>query len=71
MNRLSCTATSVCTPPSVRNTFISVDERWFRTYMTEALGSVEGCYVGQVLDNGEIKLLKSTERKHENREEVD
>lgn len=29
--------------PLVRKTFLTVDERWFRTYFTDALGSMSDC----------------------------
>lgn len=33
---------------------ITIDEEWFRTYVTDELGAVNDCYVAQVLDDGEI-----------------
>lgn len=41
----------------VRSTFISVSGSSFRTYVTDAFGSVNDCYARQVLDLGYIELL--------------
>lgn len=47
----------------MRKAVISVHERWFRKYVTDAFGSMIYWYDGQVLDNGLIELLGlSTER---------
>lgn len=54
---ISRTATNVWKLPSVRNMFISVDQGWFETYMTEAFEYVNDCYAGQVIDDGHIALL--------------
>lgn len=51
------TAASLRKLPSVRKMFILIDERWFRTYMTDALESVKDCFVEKVLDGGLIELL--------------
>lgn len=39
-------------------TFISVGNRWFQTYVTVELGSVNDCYVRQILDDGRIASLE-------------
>lgn len=39
--------------------------------MTDALGSVNDCYVGQVLDNGHIELQRAPKEKYEDHEEVE
>lgn len=48
--------TNVQTITSVRKTFISVAERWLRTYITDALQYVSDCYIREVLDDGQIEL---------------
>lgn len=50
------TANNVCTLLLVRKTFIKVGERWFRTYVTNALGLSNNCYAGHNLDKLQIKL---------------
>lgn len=47
-------ATKVWTAPLLKKTFITVDERWFGTYVTDKLGAVSDCYIAQVLDDGEV-----------------
>lgn len=49
--RISRTGTNEHLLLTLRKTFILVDERWFRTYLTDAFGSVNDCYMGQVLDD--------------------
>lgn len=51
------TETSVWKLPSVQKTFISVDEGWFQTYVTDALESVTIRYVAQVSSDDHIVLL--------------
>lgn len=34
---------NVCTLPSVKRTFISPVQRWLRTYVMDAVGSVNNC----------------------------
>lgn len=36
---------------------ISVNEKWLQTYLTNALGSFEDCYIGQVLKYGQADLV--------------
>lgn len=43
--------------PFVKRTFLSVEERFFRTFVTEPLGSVNDCYEGQVIGDGHSDLL--------------
>lgn len=43
---------------SVRETFVSGQERWFCTYVTATLVSVYDCYVEQALDCVRIDLLQ-------------
>lgn len=40
---MSSTATNIWTLPLMRKNFIAVDEKRFRTYVTDALGSVNDC----------------------------
>lgn len=63
--RISTKTNNVRTLPSVKKTFIAISERWFPTYMRDALGYVIDCYVGQVLDTGHIKLPGVLTEKHE------
>lgn len=51
------TAAKVWTPPSVRNTLISMDEKCFQIYVTDALGSVNKCNFVHIPDDGPIALL--------------
>lgn len=44
--------------PSVKKKIISVDEKWLRKYMTDALGSVHDSYVGPFLNYGHVSLLE-------------
>lgn len=47
----------------MRKTFILVDEMCFRTYVMDALGSVDEYYIGQVLDYGYVEVVRvQTER---------
>lgn len=50
-------ATKVMTLSSAKKKFISVEEEWFRSYVTDALRSVHGCYVRQILEDGSASLL--------------
>lgn len=68
---MSRTATRVWTLPSVGKTFISVDERWFRTYVTDAVGSVTDCYIAEVLNDGQIDILGAPTKKYEADEDVE
>ena len=52
-------------------TFISVDERWFRTYVTDAVGSVTDCYIAEVLNDGRIDNLGAPTKKYEADEDVE
>lgn len=51
------TASTLWTLLSVRTTLMSVDERWFQTYLANALGSMDNCYVDQIIVHGHIWLL--------------
>lgn len=53
---MSTTALNVLTLPSMRKKLISVDEMRFRTYVTNAFGSLNDHCVGQVPDDGHIAL---------------
>lgn len=46
-------------------------ERWFRTFVTDVLGFVNVCYVGQVRDEGHIEVLKVPIEKYKYCEEVE
>lgn len=60
---MSRTETLVCKLPSLRRAFISVDERCSQTYLTDAFGSENVCYVGQAVDEDRPELLGApTER---------
>lgn len=50
--------TTVRTLPFVRRMFISLDKRWFWTFITYALGSVHNYYDGKVLEDVNIDLLE-------------
>lgn len=63
--KMSRTVTNVWTLTSVRKTSISVNGRWFRTYLTDALGPVTKSYVEQVLDEGHIQLQRISTEKYE------
>lgn len=52
-------------------TLKSVDERWFRAYVTEAIKSVNGCYFGHGSDEDHIALLGVPTERYEDCEEVE
>lgn len=54
---MSRRSSNVYTVLSVKETFLSVDEWWFQTHVTDALKSVSECYVGQVQNEGHIYLI--------------
>lgn len=54
---MSRSATNICTLPSIKRTFSSVEKRWFRSYVTDMLASMNDRYVEQVLEGGHIDLL--------------
>lgn len=47
---ISRTLARLWTPQFVAKTFISVAEKRFCTYVTDALGFLNNCYIRQVLD---------------------
>lgn len=51
---ISRLATTVWTALSVRKSFTSAADSRFRKYVTDGLGYVSECYVGQVVDDGDI-----------------
>lgn len=56
---MSRTATKLSTLPLVKIMFTSVEEEWFRKYVTDVLGSVHNCYVGcnpDVVHAGSLKV---------------
>lgn len=54
---MSRSASDAWTLPSAKKAFIRVEERWFWTYVTSALGSLSNCYGRQGLEGGRINLL--------------
>lgn len=54
---MKITTANVWTLTSVRKAFISVEERWFQTYVSDEIGAVNDCYAGPVLDHGHVELL--------------
>lgn len=50
------TTTNAWKLSSVRKTYISVDERWLRTYVTDEPGSANDCYAEHVWDYGHVEL---------------
>lgn len=50
---------------------ISVHVRWFRMYVTVTFRSMSRCYVGQVLDEGLIKLPGVLTERYEACEELE
>lgn len=56
--RMSMSTSRVRTLPCARRVFILVDERWFRTHLMDLIGFLNGCYFGQVLDDGHTQLLR-------------
>lgn len=62
---MSKLATNVWMPVLVRKPFILVDERSFRKYVADALGSVEDCYDRRVVHDGHIEPLGAAIKKHE------
>lgn len=65
------TATNSQILPSSRKAFMSVDECWFWTYVTDAPGSVHDCHIGRVLDDGYIEVLGSLKERCEVCEELE
>lgn len=55
---MSKTETRLWTLPSVKMTFIFVKEGWFRTYLTDALGYVNDCYVESLMNNRYVSELE-------------
>lgn len=53
-------ATNVSAHPSVKKTLFSVKQRSFRTYVVDALGAVENCYIGQVIKYGHVDHMGKT-----------
>lgn len=51
------TATKVWALLLVKMTFISVEEKYFRKYVTDAVVSVHDCYAGLILNDGHVCLL--------------
>lgn len=49
--------------PFVNRKFISVEERWLQTYLTDALGSGNHGYVAKFLDDGHIDRLQEPIRR--------
>lgn len=56
------TVTKVWKLPSVSKTFMSVAERLFRTYMTDALAFTNHCYIGKVLEDGQFGSIEYQQR---------
>lgn len=52
----------IYTLSSVGKAFRSVDQRWFRTYVTDKPGSVEDCYVGHGSDNDTLTCEEYRQR---------
>lgn len=52
------TVTKVWTLPLGKKTIISVNEQWFRKYVTDAPDSTHDCYVVHILDDGHVSLLR-------------
>lgn len=46
-------------------------EKWFWTYVTDALGNSNVCYVGQVIDNGHNQLVEVPKETYETCEELE
>lgn len=65
------TVTNVWTPPLVRKTFISLNEKLYRTYVTDALGSAKNCFVESILDDVNNGLQGVPTERHENCKEVE
>lgn len=42
----------------MKKTITSVNEEWFRKYVTDALGFEHDCYMVCVVDDGHISLLR-------------
>lgn len=55
---MSKSASNLWAIPSVKRTFIKVKEMWFPAYPTDVLEVVNDRYIGPVLDDGGIDILK-------------
>lgn len=64
-------ATNVWKLPSVKRTFILVEERRSRRYMTDKLGTVNDSYIKKVLDDGHAHLLGESTEQWETHEELE
>lgn len=63
--------TNVLLLPSESKKYISVDERWFWTYVPNTLGLMNDRYVSEVLDDANIELLGVPKKGYEDCEEVE
>lgn len=68
---ISRSATSKCTLSVVKRTIISVEERWFWTYVTDAHGSENDCCIGKILGDNHIDLLDEPAERYETNEELE
>lgn len=68
---MSRSVTNVRILPSMKRAFISHEERWCRTYVTEVLAYVNNCYVRQTLSYGRINLLGNPTEKCKTYKEVE
>lgn len=68
---ISRTDSNVRTLPSMRKTFISIDERRCQTYVTDAHGTLNDCLVERALGDGQIELLIVPTKAYEDFEEVE
>lgn len=58
-------ATSVCRVPSVKKTFMSVNEKGFRTYVMDLFGYVNECEVGKFIEDVCNELLGVSTQRHD------
>lgn len=68
---MSMSATNVWPLPSVKGTFISVEDRWFRTYVNDALGAVNNCYIAQLRNDSNVGLLRGRKERYRTYEEIE
>lgn len=68
---ISSWTTSMWTLPFVERTFISVEEMWFWTNVTDAHRSVKDCYVGRVIYNGHINRFEESSENNKTYVEVE
>lgn len=55
----------------MKRTSISIEYMWFRTYVTDALGHMNDCYVRYAPDDALIGLLTAPTWRYECYEEVE